>query len=100
MTNCTRIASILAAAALATGLAACQKNEPAAEKGPAEKAGAQLDQAASKAAVELNKAAEKAGEGLKKAGENLQGAATDAQKKNADQAASTGSTSSADWSKK
>lgn len=75
----------LAAAAIATlslALSACQKNEPTADKGPAEKAGAQLDQAASKAAVELNKVAEEAGKGLKKAGENLQGAAKDAQSKN------------------
>jgi hypothetical protein len=82
MTNFKNLIAAAAIGTLALGLSACQKNEPVAEKGPAEKAGAQLDQAASKAAVELNKVAEEAGKGLKKAGENLQGAAKDAQAKN------------------
>jgi hypothetical protein len=87
MTNFKRSMSMLAAAAFALGLSACQKNDPTADKGPAEKAGAQIDQAASKAAVELNKVAEEAGKGIKKAGENLQGAARDAKSKNEEQPA-------------
>jgi hypothetical protein len=67
------------------GLSACQKNQqPVAEKGPAEQAGQQLDEAAAKAAEGLNKVAEKAGEGIKKAGESLQSTAKDAQSKSAD----------------
>jgi hypothetical protein len=79
----TNLALAGACIALAAVLAGCQKNEPTADKGPAERAGQQLDQAASKAAVQLNKVAEEAGKGLAKAGENLQGAAKDAQSKNA-----------------
>jgi hypothetical protein len=82
MTNYKNLIAAAAIGVLTLGVSACQKNEPVAEKGPAEKAGAQLDQAASKAAVELNKVAEEAGKGLKKAGENLQSTAKDAQTKN------------------
>lgn len=72
-----------AAACLAIGLASCQKHDTASgDKGPAERAGQQLDQAASKAGEELNKAAEKAGQGLQKAGRELQDKATEAQKNN------------------
>ncbi len=67
---------------LVAGLSACEKKETAADKGPAEKAGQQLDQAAAKAAVEINKVAEQAGKGLEKAGENIQNAAKNAQTKN------------------
>lgn len=74
--------TIILAAMLAAGLSACQKSEQSADqKGPAETAGKQIDQAAAKAGEHLNKAAEKAGEGLAKAGEKLQGAAQEAQKK-------------------
>lgn len=77
-----KISAVLAAGALTAGLlAACQKTEVAAEKGPAEKAGQQLDQAAAKASVELNKAAEQAGQALEKAGEKLQTSAKEQQQK-------------------
>jgi hypothetical protein len=100
MMNFRNPASILLAALFALSLSACQKNEPAADKGPAEKAGAQLDQAASKAAVEMNKVAEEAGKGLKKAGESMQSAAKDAQTKNADAPKSTEPPASAEQPKK
>jgi hypothetical protein len=87
MMNFKRGVSVLAAFVFTLGLSACQKNDPTADKGPAEKAGAQIDQAASKAAVELNKVAEEAGKGIKKAGENLQGAAKDAKARNEEQPA-------------
>lgn len=65
---------------LCFGVAACQKKEVTAEeKGPAEKAGQQIDQATVKLGGELNKVAEKAGQGLEKAGEKLQNAARDAE---------------------
>lgn len=70
--------SALALGILCVGLSACQKVETTTEKGPAEKIGQQLDQAAAKAAVELNKVAEQAGKGLEKAGEKIQNAAKDA----------------------
>jgi hypothetical protein len=73
-------AIILSTLALVAGLGACQKKDATAEqKGPAETAGKQLDQAAAKAGEEINKAAVKAGEGLAKAGEKLQNAAQDGQ---------------------
>src|SRR3569832_534690 len=73
----------MAIVSLCGALAACQKNDSAAEaqKGPAEQAGKQLDQAAAKAAVEINKVAEQAGKGLQKAGESLQDKAKEAQAK-------------------
>jgi hypothetical protein len=73
--------NILALAGLLLiGLSACQKNEPEeAQKGPAEKLGQQVDQAAAKAAVEINKFAEKAGGALEKAGEGMQDKARQAQ---------------------
>jgi hypothetical protein len=74
------VTMILSALALVAGLGACQKKEATAEqKGPAETAGKQLDQAAVKAGEEINKAAVKAGEGLAKVGEKLQNAAQEAQ---------------------
>jgi hypothetical protein len=73
-------ASVFALTILIVALSGCQKNENTAGKGPAEKAGQQLDQAAAKAAVEINKAAEKAGQGLEKAGQSIQNAAKDAKK--------------------
>lgn len=59
-------------------LSGCQREETAA-KGPAERLGQQVDQAASKAAVEINKFAQKAGSALEKAGENLESQAREAQ---------------------
>jgi hypothetical protein len=81
-----------ATATLLMGLAACQKKDDTADKGPAEKAGAQVDAAAAKAGEALNKAgektgqalqsaSEKGGEAVKKGGEKLEGASKDAQKK-------------------
>jgi hypothetical protein len=61
-------------------LGACQKQEPAVgEKGAAEKAGQQIDQAAVRAGEEINKAAEKAGKGLQELGQKIQNEAQDAQ---------------------
>ncbi len=55
------------------GLLGCEKTDVADnEKGPAEKAGAQIDHAAARAGEELNKVAEKAGEGLQRLGQKLQ----------------------------
>jgi hypothetical protein len=68
--------------ALISGLSACEKQQAAVEeKGPAEKAGQQLDQAAARASEELNKVAEKAGKGLQEIGEKLQNEAQEAKKK-------------------
>lgn len=83
--------AVLAMAALVIGLAACQRNEDTAGKGPAEKAGAQIDRATNQAAENLNKAGEqvgqaaqkageKGGEAAQKAGEKMEGAAQEAQK--------------------
>jgi hypothetical protein len=69
-------------AVFAVTLCACEKKEVATEqKGPAEKAGQQLDQAAARAGEELNKVAEKAGKGLQEMGQKLQQEAQEAQKK-------------------
>jgi predicted small lipoprotein YifL len=68
------------ALALAGGLAGCQKKDPIVERGPAERAGQQLDQAASEAGKKLNDVADKAGKEIEKAGEKIQNAAKDAQK--------------------
>ena len=81
ITSSKKPAFVFALSILVVVLSACQKNDNAAGKGPAEKAGQQLDQAAAKAAVEINKAAEQAGKGLEKAGESLQNAAKDAKAK-------------------
>lgn len=77
------ITPLLASVVLTAGLAGCQKTDPVAEKGPAEKAGAQIDKAAVKAGEQINKVAEKAGEQLQKAGGKMQEAAKDAQSNNA-----------------
>jgi hypothetical protein len=45
------------------------------EKGPAEKAGENLDKAVEKAGENVDKAVEKVGESVEKAGENIQEAA-------------------------
>jgi 16S rRNA G527 N7-methylase RsmG len=71
---------LIVLASMLTGLVACQKTDTAAnEKGPAEKAGQQLDQAASRAGEELNKAAEAAGKGLQQLGQKMQNEAEQAQ---------------------
>ncbi|OWW22427.1 hypothetical protein [Noviherbaspirillum denitrificans] len=70
---------LLIAVGIAVALAACQKTETAAEKGPAEKAGQKLDQAASRAGEELNKAAEAAGKGMQQLGQKIQDSAEQAQ---------------------
>jgi hypothetical protein len=75
-------AMLLALGVLIASLTACEKKEVATEeKGPAEKAGKQIDQAAAKAGEELNKVAEKAGEKMQQAGQKLQNEAAEAQKK-------------------
>jgi len=77
-----KVVRVLALAATMTALVACDKTDPAsAEKGPAERVGAQIDKATAKAGEELNKVAEQAGKGLEKAGEKLQQTAQEAQKK-------------------
>jgi hypothetical protein len=81
ITSSKNPASVFALSILVVALSACQKNDNTADKGPAEKVGKQLDQAAAKAAVEINKAAEQAGKGLEKAGESLQNTAKDAKAK-------------------
>lgn len=79
-TSGTVFARLLAAAIFIAGLAACEKTDTAAgEKGPAEKAGQQLDQAASRASEEMNKAAEVAGKGLQQLGQKIQNEAEQAQ---------------------
>lgn len=67
---------------LIMALSACEKKETAADaKGPAERAGQQIDQATVRAGEELNRAAEKTGEGLQEMGKKLQNRAEEAQKK-------------------
>jgi len=73
-------ASLVMIGLLSTMLLACEKKEPVTgEKGPAEKAGQQIDQATARAGEELNKAAEKAGQGLQELGQKLQNEAQQAQ---------------------
>ncbi|WP_143131107.1 hypothetical protein [Noviherbaspirillum humi] len=67
----------------AVALCACQKTDTASGPGPAEKAGQQIDKAASRAGDELNKLADKAGEGMKNAGEKMQQKAREAEADNA-----------------
>lgn len=74
------LARLVLTGLLMTGLAACEKNETASsEKGPAERAGQQLDQAAARAGEELNKAAEAAGKGMQQLGQKIQNEAEQAQ---------------------
>jgi type IV secretory pathway VirB6-like protein len=85
MNNGKKCTALLAAAVMLASLSACQKKEVVAEeKGPAERAGEHIDQAAANAGHELNKVAEKAGQGLQQIGEKLQNAARDAQEKDKD----------------
>lgn len=79
-------ANLLIVSALVFGLSACEKKAAETEgKGPAERAGQQIDQAATKAGEQLNKFAEEAGKGLQTAGKKIQNAADEAQKKNAEE---------------
>lgn len=65
-----KLSGVLVALGLLAGLGACQnKDDATAGKGPAEKAGAQVDAAAAKAGEALNKAGEKTGQALQSAGE-------------------------------
>lgn len=64
---------------LAVALAACQKKEENAASGPAEQAGAQLDNAMNKATEQLNQAGEKAGQMLQEVGKSLENKAQEAQ---------------------
>lgn len=74
--------SLLAIGVIVASLSACEKQDVASgEKGPAEKAGAQLDQAAARAGEELNKVGEKLGQTMQAAGEKLENKAEEAQKK-------------------
>ncbi|TFV89356.1 hypothetical protein E4K72_21545 [Oxalobacteraceae bacterium OM1] len=73
---------LLGACALLLALTACQKKEEAAGgPGPAEQAGKQIDQAASKAGDELSKLGEKAGEKMQEAGKKLQEQSAESEKK-------------------
>lgn len=77
------IVTLAAAGICIAALSGCEKKlEPQAQKGPAEQAGQQLDQATARAGEKLNQVTEKAGEGLQRLGEKLQNEAQDAQKKN------------------
>ncbi|MFC7518563.1 hypothetical protein ACFQUU_26480 [Herbaspirillum sp. GCM10030257] len=74
--------SLMVIGIFAASLSACEKQDVASgEKGPAEKAGAQLDQAATRAGEELNKVGEKLGQTMQSAGQKLEDKAQDAQKK-------------------
>lgn len=74
--------SLLAIGFFAASLSACEKQDVASgEKGPAERAGAQLDQAATRAGEELNKVGEKLGQTMQSAGEKLENKSQEAQKK-------------------
>lgn len=76
------VVSLVMLGVLLAGLSACEKKEVVAdEKGPAERAGQQIDQATARASEELNKVAEKTGKGLQEMGQKLQNEAQEAQKK-------------------
>ena len=81
MKQLNKIIVIPALMLVLAGLSACNKPEETSAKGPAEAAGAKIDEVAAKAAIELNKLGEKAGQGLEKAGASMQNAARDAQNK-------------------
>lgn len=74
--------SLAALGALVVGLTACEKKEVVTEeKGPAERAGQQIDQTAARASEEINKIAEKTGKGLQELGQKIQNEAREAEKK-------------------
>ena len=67
------------AALLVLGLSACERAETeAVGRGPAERAGEQLDRAAARAGEELNRLAGAAGETMQQAGRRLQEEASEA----------------------
>lgn len=68
--------TVLAGSLLAVGLAACQKKD----EGPAERAGKQIDEAATTAARKIEEVTAKVGEKMQEAGQNIQKAADDAKK--------------------
>jgi len=71
----------ISVSALAMGLVACEKKEVASEeKGPAERAGQQIDEATARASEELKKITEKAGQSLQRVGQKLEDQAQEAQK--------------------
>ncbi|RJF97036.1 hypothetical protein D3870_19915 [Noviherbaspirillum cavernae] len=72
--------AVLGVAALAAVLTACQKKDEMSGKGPAEKAGEKIDQAAAKASEELSKVGEKTGQALQDAGQKLESKAQEMQK--------------------
>lgn len=77
----TPMLRLLAAGVLLAGLGACEQQEADPDaQGPAERAGAQLDQALTRAGDELNKMAEKTGEQLQVFGRRLQDEAQEAQR--------------------
>ena len=57
---------------ISMSLGACQKNEEAGGKGPAELAGKQIDRAAAEAGRELKQAAQDTGKALERAGASIQ----------------------------
>lgn len=76
----TPAARALTAGVLGLLLVACDRQEtPTSERGPAERAGEQLDQALTRAGEELNKVAEKTGKNLQDMGRRLQHEANEAQ---------------------
>jgi hypothetical protein len=83
------MAVIMATTALIIGLAGCQRKDDTTGKGPAEKAGEQIDRATSQAGENLNKAREQTGQAMEKAGEKTGEAAQSAGEKLKDAAQDT-----------
>lgn len=81
MVKSVKIAIALMIGIVVATLSACEKKQAADDKGPAEKIGQEIDQAAARAGEELNKVAGKIGQGMEKAGEKLQKETNEAQKK-------------------
>lgn len=71
--------SLMAIGVLIVSLSACEKKEVAEEKGPAQKAGQQIDQAVVRAGEALNTVAAEVGKGFQEMGQKLQNAAQEAQ---------------------
>lgn len=67
-----RLAATFAAALLTIGISACNR------EGPAERAGAKIDNAGEKAGDKMERAADKAGDKMERAGDKMQDAARDA----------------------
>lgn len=64
--------AIAAASIALLGLGACEQKTDNPAEGPAEQAGAKIDEAAEKLRPALNKAGEKIGQALQKGGEKLE----------------------------